>query len=334
MTDEVGLDASFTVERGGFALSIDLAVPRGQVTAIVGPNGAGKTTALRTIAGLLPPRSGHIRSAGRVLDDVATGVHVPPARRGIGVVFQDYLLFPHLSTLDNVAFGPLASGRSRDRASATAQLWLDRLAIGDLAAARPGALSGGQAQRVALARALALEPGLLLLDEPLAALDASTRLEIRTGLTEQLRDYGGSTVLVTHDPVDALTLADHVVVLERGRVVQRGTPSAVASAPRTEYVADLLGLNLFVDERGRTLVFSPADVVLTDARPETAAGLREECVVRAVEQSGGRVRVQLVTVRRGRRVVAELPVEAVAALRTGPDSSVWASVPAAKLRES
>jgi molybdate transport system ATP-binding protein len=232
-----GLAASIDVERAAFRLSISLDVPAGTITAVVGPNGSGKTTTLRALAGLVRPTSGRIQLGTRILDD--RDVHVPARDRGIGVVFQDYLLFPHLSAVENVAFGPIAHGLPRASALAAANDWLDRLELADFATTRPRLLSGGQAQRVALARALILEPPLLVLDEPLAALDAGTRGSVRTRLKAELGGYGGSTVLVTHDPADALALADQLIVLDHGEVVQRGVPSEVAAAPANDYVAGL-----------------------------------------------------------------------------------------------
>lgn len=232
-----GLAASIRVERTAFRLSLELDVPAGTIAAVVGPNGSGKTTTLRALAGLVRPTSGRIQLGSRVLDDL--DVHVPARDRGIGVVFQDYLLFPHLSVVENIAFGPIAHGVPRATAVASAHDWLDRFDLADFAATRPPLLSGGQAQRVALARALILEPPLLVLDEPLAALDASTRGNVRAQLRDQLGSYGGSTVLVTHDPADALALADQLIVLDRGEVAQRGVPSEVAAAPANDYVAGL-----------------------------------------------------------------------------------------------
>lgn len=234
-----GLVADFRVQRAEFTLELALDVAPGGITAVVGPNGSGKTTTLRTLAGLLWPLSGRIELNGRVLDDVDTDAHVTASARDTGVVFQDYLLFPHLSVADNVAFGLVARGQRSRQARSAAGAWLERLAIGDLAAKRPGELSGGQAQRVALARALVLEPPLLLLDEPMSALDASTRVEVRNAVAAQLSTYSGATVLVTHDAADALALADHTIVLERGRVVQRGPTRDVAAAPVNAYVAGL-----------------------------------------------------------------------------------------------
>ncbi len=218
MTDM--LDAHLVVERAGFRLDLALRAGAGEVVALLGPNGAGKTTALRTLAGLLPLTGGYLRLSGEVLDEPGRRPFVPAHRRPIGVVFQEYLLFPHLSALENVAFGPRSRGAGRTRARALARDWLDRVGLADRAGTRPRQLSGGQAQRVALARALAPDPRLLLLDEPLAALDAGTRQDIRAHLRHHLAEHPGVAVLVTHDPLDAMILADRIVVIEAGSVVQ------------------------------------------------------------------------------------------------------------------
>ena len=164
------------------------------------------------------------------------------------MVFQDYLLFPHLSALDNVAFGPRCRGTGKAEARQLALGWLDRVGLAEHARKRPRQLSGGQAQRVALARALATDPRLLLLDEPLAALDARTRLDTRAHLRGHLAAHPGATVLVTHDPLDAMMLADRLVIVEDGAIVQTGDAAAITTQPRTDYVARLVGLNLY---RGR-----------------------------------------------------------------------------------
>ena len=173
---------------------------------------------------------------------------MPTEQRPVGFVFQDYLLFPHLSALENVAFGLRARGLARAEARRRAAAWLERVGLAAHAAARPRALSGGQAQRVALARALVGEPRLLLLDEPLAALDAATRTEVRRDLRRHLASFDGTRLLVTHDPLDAIALADRLVVLEGGRVTQTGSPAEVSGRPRSRYVAELVGVNLY---RGR-----------------------------------------------------------------------------------
>ena len=167
----------------------------------------------------------------------------------MGLVFQEQVLFPHLTALDNVAFGPRARGTGRAEARAAAREWLDRLGIGDLADRKPRALSGGQAQRVAIARALVTDPALLLLDEPMAGLDVGVAAELRIELTRHLATYDGITLLVTHDALDALTLATHVLVVEDGRVAQAGSPEEVAARPRTDHVARLVGLNVIRTRR-------------------------------------------------------------------------------------
>ncbi|MBI1351017.1 MAG: ATP-binding cassette domain-containing protein [Actinomycetales bacterium] len=237
-----GLSARIDVSRGDFRLHVDIVAAAGRITAVLGPNGSGKTTLLHTLAGLQPVDAGRIEISGRVLDDPAESVFVPAEHRRTGLVFQDFLLFPHLSVQANVEFGPRSLGLPEPARRATE--WLDRLDVADLAERRPSALSGGQAQRVALARALAADPDMLLLDEPMAALDASTRVEVRRELRRHLREFTGPTLLVTHDPLDALVLADDVVVLESGRVSQSGTTDDVGRRPATSYVATLMGANL------------------------------------------------------------------------------------------
>lgn len=218
------MKAAIRVSRGDFTLDLDLAVEPGRTLALLGPNGAGKSTALAALAGLVES-TGSVTVNGRVLDDL------PTEQRRVGYVFQDYLLFPHLSVLDNVAFGA---------SRAVALEWLERVGISDLASKRPREISGGQAQRVALARALATQPEFLLLDEPLAALDAEVRDAVREELASHLRDWGGLTIIVTHSLDDVTALADDVVVLERGTVTQRATVRDLVREPATPYVRKLV----------------------------------------------------------------------------------------------
>ena len=238
------LACDITLHRDGFTLRAALSAAS-ETVAIVGPNGAGKTTLLRCVAGLARLDAGHVTLAGRTLDDVAGRVHVEPARRGLGVVFQDYLLFPHRSALDNVAYGLRVTGTRAAEARARARAWLDDVGLADRADARPGQLSGGQAQRVALARALATEPGALLLDEPLAALDVESRQDTRRRLRQRLRSFDGPVLLVTHDPVEAATLADRLVVIEGGTITQTGTVDEITRRPRSGWAARLAGVNLY-----------------------------------------------------------------------------------------
>ena len=246
-----GLSAHLLVTRGAFSLDLQLDVPNGTTLALLGPNGAGKSTAIAALAGLVPldtpvagapegARSGVVNLSGRVLDDAASGAFVPPELRRVGVVFQDYLLFPHLSVLDNVAFGLRVTGTPTSEARDAAHAWLERFSLAELATRRPAQLSGGQAQRVALARALATDPELLLLDEPLAALDAQVREEIREELAHHVRDFAGASIVVTHSFDDVAALASDVVVLERGVVTQRGSVREVVAHPATPYISKLV----------------------------------------------------------------------------------------------
>ena len=223
------LHADVTVTRAAHTVAATFDVAPGHPLAVIGPNGAGKTTLLAAVAGLVPIDAGGVRIGDRAVDAL------PPERRRVGVVFQDYVLFPHLTVRDNVAFAARMRG-SRAAARAAAEPWLERYGLTALADRLPGELSGGQAQRVALARALAAEPDVLLLDEPMSALDVELRDDMRAELAAHVREFGGATVLVTHSPADAAALADSVLVLEGGKVTQRGTLAELAADPATPYV--------------------------------------------------------------------------------------------------
>jgi molybdate transport system ATP-binding protein len=343
------LDAHIIVDRGAWRLDVELHVPGGGVLALLGPNGAGKSTALRVIAGLLPATSGHVRVGGRLWEDTQARVHLAAEQRSLGIVFQDYLLFPTMSARDNVAFGLRAKGWDKASARAHADAWLARVGLLDHAAHRPHDLSGGQAQRVALARALATTPEVLLLDEPLTALDAGTRMSVRSDLRRHLAEFEGATVLVTHDPLDALVLADHVAVIEAGRIVQTGTPQEITRHPRTRYVAQLVGLNLLVGSAtgtrvrlhdGTELITSePHDSeVFVVARPTSIAVHRDmphgsprnvwAGVVTTVEQHGDLVRL---FVAGPPDVIVDVTTEAMADLRLGVAEAVWLSIKATDL---
>ena len=238
------LHADIGLRLGSFTLDVNVHVDPGEVLAVLGPNGSGKTTLLRALAGLLPLDSGEVRIDDEILDNPDCDVFVPPERRPVGVVFQQYLLFEHLCALDNVAFGLRARGIARADARRQARDWLEQVGLGQHARARPRELSGGQAQRVALARALAIGPRMLLLDEPLAALDAGTRRQVRRDLRRHLDAFDGVRILVTHDPVDAYALADRVAIFDHGTIVQSGTLAEITAHPRSRYVAELIGTNL------------------------------------------------------------------------------------------
>ncbi len=346
-----GLVLDARVPRGAFTLDADVRVAPGEVVAVLGPNGAGKSTLLSAAAGLVPLTGGRAVLDGRVLDDARTGTFLEPADRPVGVVFQSYRLFPHLSVLDNVAFSPRARGAGRTRARAVARDWLDRLGLADLASRRPGDLSGGQAQRVALARALAGAPDLLLLDEPLAALDARTRLDVQSELKRHLAGFAGPCLVVTHDPLEALVLADRLLVLEGGRVVQEGAPAHVARRPATEYVARLVGLNLYAGvadgdavhldgggtlvvpdhgERGPVLVaLRPSAVVVSPHRPDVSS-VRNTWPATVVGLTMLTDRVRLDLAGEPSALVDVTPA-AVAELGLAPGDRVWLSAKATEL---
>jgi len=345
----MSLEALARLELGALSLDAALEVATGELVVLLGPNGAGKTTLLRALAVLLPLAEGRLVLDGTVLDDPGAGIRVPTERRPVGFVFQDYLLFPHLSVLENVAFGLRARGVAKGEARERAAGWLARVGLPDRAGDRPRALSGGQAQRVALARALATGPSLLLLDEPLAALDAGARAELRRELRRHLASYEGTRLLVTHDPMEAMTMADRLVVLEQGRVSQDGTPAEVSARPRSRYVADLVGLNLFRGTAGRGRVELPGGQALVSAdggdgevfavvHPRAVALHRRppEGSPRNVWQGrpellevvGDRVRVRVVGPA---PLVAEVTPGAAAELRLADGGLVWASVKATEV---
>jgi molybdopterin-binding protein len=326
--------------RGEFVLDAGVTVEPGEVVAIVGPNGSGKSTLLRVLAGLTAS-TGSIRLGDRDIDELA------PHDRPVGWVPQDGALFPHLSALDNVAFG---IGGRRGRQEATR--WLTVLGLSDHLDHRPAQLSGGQAQRVALARALARRPTLLLLDEPMASLDVATRTDARRTLRQHLASYDGVTLLVTHDPVDAATLASRVVALDNGRVVQEATPTQLARAPRTAWLADWMGLNAFrgrVTGRdvqldggghlvaadlpstpaGEVLAVVPAHAVtLSRTQPRGSARNTWPVVVRELLATGSRVRIQCDGTP---PVVAEVTAESVADLGLAEGVEAWASAKATEV---
>jgi molybdate transport system ATP-binding protein len=345
-----GLRARVRTTIGALAVDATIGVSAGETVALLGPNGAGKTTCLRALAGLIPIAAGRVELDGRVLDDPGASVHVPAEQRAIGMVFQDHVLFPHLSALDNVAFGLRARGTARSEARRQAREWLARVGLDAHVASRPHALSAGQAQRVAIARALAVHPRLLLLDEPLAALDASTRVTTRRELNRHLREYGGARLLVTHDALEAMALADRVVVLEAGRVTHTGAPDEITRRPRSAYVADLVGVNLFAGTARRdrvivgdaALVIAPAAgadgpvyavvhpraVSLHRSAPEGTPRNVWQGTAGDLDREGDRVRVR---VDGGLPIVAEVTTAAVTELGLAEGGTVWVSVKATEI---
>jgi molybdate transport system ATP-binding protein len=345
----VSVDADVRVTRGDFKLHAALQVADGEICVLVGPNGSGKTTMLRALAGLLAIDDGTIRVDGELVDAPAEGRFVPPEQRSVGMVFQDFLLFPNLNARDNVAFGLRERGIGKKPAREIADAWLERVGLADKRDVRPRELSSGQAQRVALARALAPEPSLLLMDEPLAALDVQTRAELRRDLRVALDGTPGARVVVTHDPIDALTLAARVVILEDGVVVQTGAPDEVVAQPHSQYVADLVGVNLFRGEgqgnvvrlsTGETLsvvgdhagdvvaLVAPRAVSLHRTKPAGSARNVWAGTVAGVERIGDRARVR---VAGPVPIIAEITPESVAALGLRDGDPVWAAVKATEI---
>ena len=344
------LHADFRLQRGALAVAAALSVGDGETLALLGPNGAGKTSCLHALAGLVPIEQGSIAIQGQVVDGGPTGPFVPPEERGVGFVFQDHLLFPHLSAAANVAFGLISRGVQRKLAHSAAATWLERVDMAAHHDARPARLSGGQAQRVALARALASKPRLLLLDEPLAAADASARLSLRHTIRRHVESFAGACLVVAHELGDALALADRIAVIEEGRVVQTGAIDELVRKPASRYVADLIGLNCFrgtcrgnvlTTDTGAEIILSshhdgPAIVTL---HPRAVALFRErpagsprnvfQAPVVSTERALDCVRVQIAGAV---PVTAEVTESAVQDLQLERGGNVWVAIKATEFR--
>ena len=340
------VDFSVNVALGDFTLDVAAHIADGEVLAILGPNGAGKSTLLRALSGLRPIDTGTIRHDETVWDCPARSRFVATEKRNVGAVFQDYLLFETMSVLENVAFGLRSRGVNKYLARSKAGQLLEQVGLAAFADRLPTVLSGGQAQRVALARALAVDPSLLLLDEPLSALDISTRQSLRRDLHRHLSQFGGATVLVTHDPIDAYSLADRIMIIEKGSMVQTGTVAEVTSHPRSRYVADLVGMNLVSGiADGTRLLAGDASIVLADAcqgavfaliRPQAITIVKSAeplssarnswpCTVGDIDRFGERVRVSL---HGPLPLIAEITIGAVESLGLQIGDPVFAMVKA------
>jgi molybdate transport system ATP-binding protein len=356
----MSLAVDIRVQQGTLLVRAAFDAAPGETLALLGPNGAGKSTVVAALAGLQRVDGGRISLEGTVLDDAADGLHVPPEQRPIGVVFQDLLLFPNLSAVRNVAFPLRARGTQKTKAHDRAAALLDRLGFPrERHAAVPRDLSGGEAQRVAIARALIHEPRLLLMDEPTSALDVRAKAEIRPLLQRTLDAFPAVRVLVTHDPVEAMTLGSRLVVLEEGRVTQSGTAEEMRQAPRTPYVAELVGLNLFsgrleplelgagrletdvgdvvvawphsvdgpVD--GVVATLRPADVSLHVERPDGGSARNVvQGPVTSISVEGERARVR---VGSAPPVVAEITLGSVGRLGLAVGRDVWVSFKAVEV---
>jgi molybdate transport system ATP-binding protein len=337
---------------GARGIDVELDVAAGEVLAVVGPNGAGKSSVLHVIAGLLRPDAGTVTVGGRRLTDAASGLHVAVHNRRVGLLLQDPALFPHLTVAGNVAFGPRARHHLRAEARRTAGRWLGEVGATELADRRPGQLSGGQAQRVALARALAAEPDVLLLDEPLSGLDVTAASAMRRLLRGVLGTGGRSSVLVSHDLLDVVTLADRVVVIEGGRIVESGAVADVLTAPRTAFGARFAGVNLVSgragDDGGSVLaagqtwrgvwgpdvtpggsaiaVFAPAAVSVSRALPADDVNVVVVGVAE-LDHRGPVIRVRAeATDDGGGGLAADISAEVAAGLRLIPGEQVYFGV--------
>jgi molybdate transport system ATP-binding protein len=349
------LHAEARTHLGHLHLEVDLDVDPGRCLALAGPSGAGKSTILRIIAGILRPDHGAVTSGEEVWLDTAAGINLPPERRSCGYVFQDYALFGHLSAWQNVAYPMLRRPRGERRRCA--EELLGRFDVGHLSDARPRTLSGGERQRVAVARALARRPDVLLLDEPLSALDARTRARGQRELAAVLRESGVPAVLVTHDFAEAATLGDEVAVLDNGRVLQRGSPTELAAQPRSSFVADFIGavvlrgvarpgsngLTVVELDGGAEVVSTdhaegpvaasvfPWDIVIEPAGAGSTGSARNHlpAEVQTVTAIGGRVRLGLAAVQ---PLAAEVTEAAVTELGLRPGAQVVATWKAATTR--
>ena len=346
----LGLLAKLCFRRGDLDLDVELAVKPGETLALVGPNGAGKSTMLELLAGLTPTDAGAIRLGETLLDDPEEDVFVPTDHRAVGAVFHDHLLFNHLSARDNVAFGLRCRGVRRANARRQADHLLATFGLASLATRRPSELSGGQAQRVALARALATKPALLLLDEPLSALDVETRREVRRLLGDQLAAFAGPAIVVTHDPTDAMLLADRIAVVEHGRITQIGTIDEIRRHPATRYAATLVGTNLLDGvadgttvelNRGNLLTVAdgsqlgpvrltirPEAISLHPQRPVGSQRNVWQTTVDVVESMGDTTRV---TLGEPIALAVDVTTAAAVALSIAPGNSVWAAVKATEV---
>lgn len=352
-----GLGVQARVDLAGVTrLDVDLTLPPGSVAAVVGRNGAGKSTLLRTVAGLIQPHPDT-----RVIVDGHDVTHAPPARRHVAYVPQDGALFPHLTVLDNVAYGLRATGVRKSSARSRAHEELRRFEIADLADRRAVTLSGGQSQRAALARALATVPKVLLLDEPTGSLDVVAKSDVQSLLRHHVRDFPGVTLLVTHDPAEALTVASRVVVLEDGLVVQDDSPDRLVRQPSSQWLAQMLSLNAWpglvtgrghidLDDGGpmwatdlpsagtRVLVTaSPTSLMLYTQQPASSARNSWPVTVREVHPQGERVRVAVDSVRPHHgpsQAVADVTVAAVADLEIEAGKTLWVATKATDLSVS
>lgn len=337
-----------------YDLDVSFDVQAGQCLALIGPTGCGKTTTLRIISGIEQPARGRVEIDEHVLLDTERGINLPPQKRHVGFVFQDFALFPHLTVLGNVMYSAAVRALSKSEGLAVAQQALQRVRLEGVENVKPAQLSGGQQQRVALARALASGAQLLLMDEPMSALDAFTRRQVRSELKALIADLGLQTIIVTHDVTDALTLGDVIGVMLEGKLVQVGTQRQLLSQPRNAFVAEFLGVNLLSGQartRGNDLsevrvggqtfyalsqvsgevlvTFHPWDVSISLIEPESSAMNVLKGRLTSISHLGGRTRV---TVENDVTIIAELAQASEERLALQLGQEVWASFKASALR--
>jgi molybdate transport system ATP-binding protein len=349
---ETALTVDARVRLDAFALEVALSVRSGETLVVVGPSGAGKSTLLALIAGLVRPDSGTVVCGVEAWSDANRSLHRPPEARRVGLVLQDFALFPHRDVAGNVRYGPESRGHADP--AAAAQLWSQRLGLAGLERRTVSSLSGGERQRVALARALASDPQVLLLDEPFSALDLVTRSSVRARLKALLAEWGLPTILVSHDPIDALAFGDRIAVLEAGRVTQLGSAAALTTQPRTGFVAELLGLNLYraqvatgsglkqahagavefhvlADDLAGPcfLAFAPSEVSLAPVRGPGSPQNVFEGRIRELLPLQDRTRVVLDV---GVLLMADVTREAASGLALAPGRTIFAQVKATAIR--
>jgi molybdate transport system ATP-binding protein len=345
-----GIDAALVVRRSdGFVLDASLQVERGDTHALVGPNGAGKSTLVSAIAGLLAIDEGSITLNGAMCDDPRTGLFRPPQDRSVSVMFQDGVLFPHLTVFQNVAFGLVSREVPKSEVQLRASEWIANVGLNGIEDRRPSELSGGERQRVALARALVLEPDVLILDEPLSALDVTARGSMRGLIRQRLAAFDGAAIVITHDPMEAMLLGDVVHVLEDGAIVQSGTPSDIRLKPASRYSADIAGVNLVsgIAHEGRVSVdghelriadgeitgpvlvsFHPRTVTIHADCPHGSARNTWQTTIESIESHGRTVRLQVGTPM---ALTAEITASAMASLELSERSTVYVSIKATEL---
>ncbi|MFN0204784.1 MAG: sulfate/molybdate ABC transporter ATP-binding protein [Planctomycetota bacterium] len=344
----MNLDVAIRAHAGNLAINVIFNVTAGDLTALIGPNGAGKTTILRSIAGLSVPEVGFVRVDHDIYVDCGELIYLPPEKRDIGFVLQDITLFPHLTVRQNIEFGARARGRMRQPGRPTADDWIEKLNLRNLQDRKPARLSGGEAKRVAIARALATNPKILLLDEPFSGIDTNVRAEIRRDLRLAVEAFGGICILVTHDPVEALSLAKKIIILENGCITQEGSIADVSRRPMSRFAAEFIGVNFYegfaqggiiklqngaeivaTAGEGRVFAVVPANAVSLHINiPSGSARNTWAGTVLQIDNSGDRLRVRV----EGRvSYAAEITQAAAESLHLKIGSNVWGTVKATEV---